>query len=154
MKVPLADDLLLIKGKSSFLLVGRAGHHFELYVETFRGEDVTHVDPDDLVVASCPEGGPILPAMMLLELVRRFHLPLVALPKNHPGSSRLRVLIAVSKRIRGSCQVQRGTHPEQHILCASEELSGIELVGEDGGVRIESLSPDAGLVHIEPFSGM
>lgn len=154
MKVPLSDDLLLIRGARSFLLVGRAGRHFNLYVETFRGEDVTQVGPDDLVVASCPEGGPIFPAIMLIELVRRYHLPLVALPKDHPGSSRLSILIAVSGRIRGSCDVQRGTHPEQHILCSSEEFSGIELAGEDGAVSIESLPPNAALVHIEPFSGM
>ncbi|MDI6876697.1 MAG: alpha/beta hydrolase [Methanomicrobiales archaeon] len=141
MKHPLADDLLLVEGESSFLLIGRAGSGFPLYIESCEREYCEAVHPDDLVVVSAPEGGAIEPAAMLLTLIRRYHLPLVILPKEHPGSSRLKLVVAVGPEIQLSCGIRRGTHPEQHLLCSSDELSGIRLGGEEGAVVLENTPP-------------
>jgi hypothetical protein len=136
MNIPLEEGYLLIRGGPSFLLVGKAVTPFILFIETTRGEVCQAVDANDLVVISAPEGGDITQAMMLLELVRTYHQPLVVLPKEHPGSHRLRMVISVGPETVTDCQIERGTHPEQYLICSSDELAGIHLKGEENGIRI------------------
>jgi hypothetical protein len=136
---PPPGQLLLIEGNTSFLLIGSVGHPFSLYVETNKEEYVQWVEPDDLVVVSSPEKGPYEPAIMLLELIRTYHLPLVILPREHPGTRRLKLVVAVAPCISTSCTIVRGTHPDQHLLCSSEELAGIFLRGEGGSIIVENL---------------
>ncbi len=137
--VPLGGELLLIRGERSFLLVGKAGSRFTLCIETPDDEYCLAVDPDDLVAVSMPEGGPIEQARMMLELVRRYHIPLVVLGKDHPGSRRLSMVVSVAPEILLSCDIRRGTHPEQHLLCSSGELTGLSLAGVPGGVLAKPL---------------
>jgi hypothetical protein len=147
MKWPLpSGQILLFEGRTSFLLVGRADTPFTLYIETMEGEVPQSVAPDDLVAVSSPEGGPYEPAVMLLELVRRYHTPLVVLPRDHPGSRRLSYVVSVAPSILTSCTIRRGTHPEQHLLCSSEELAGLTLDGRDGGVEADRI-PEGAVVR-------
>ncbi len=149
--VPLGEDFLLIRGEYSFLLVGRACSRFTLFIETCSGEHCQTVEPDDLVAVSSPEGGSLDAARMLLELVRRHHVPLVVLPKGHPGSTRLQMVVAVSDAILLACEIQRGTHPEQHLLCSSAELAGMRLRGAGGAVEIAAVPPHTA-VEVVPFA--
>jgi hypothetical protein len=141
MNRPLGDGLLLIEGAHSFLLIGRAMEAFALYIETCTDEFCEGIQPDDLVAVSAPEGGPYEPAVMLLELVRLYRMPLMVLPKRHPGSKRLKLVVAISDVIETNCCIQRGTHPEQYLLCASDELSGIQLKGTSGAVELNGIPP-------------
>jgi hypothetical protein len=136
---PLSDNLLLIRKDSSFLIVGKVQKRFSLCLETSSDEYCQTVEPDDLIVVSAPDGGEPEAAAMLVELVRRHHTPLIVLPKDHPGSRRLRYVVSVGPLITTDCTIRRGTHPEQHLVCASGELSGITLHGTKKGVRIENL---------------
>ena len=136
MKHILADELLLIQGKKSFLLVGKVKDSFSLCIETFQDEYCQTIESGDLVVVSAPEGGSLEPAFMLIELVRTYHVPLLVLPKDHPGSRRIAYVVSVGRTIRTDCGIQRGTHPEQHLICSADELSGITLSGTGDGVEI------------------
>ena len=140
MKHLLADELLLIRGKKSFLLVGRVNTSFALCIETFKEEYCQTISSGDLVVVSAPEGGPVEPAFMLIELVRTYHIPLLVLPKDHPGSRRIAYVVSVGPTIRTDCGIRRGTHPEQHLICSADELSGISLSGTEDGVDISPVS--------------
>jgi hypothetical protein len=131
--------LLLIQGSSSFILAGRAGHRFPLCIESFEEEICMTIEPDDIVAVSAPEGGQLEPAIMLLELVRHYRHPLFVLPPHHPGSKRLRYVVSAGPEIVLACGIRRGTHPEQHLLCSSEELSGILMHGVAEGIRVERL---------------
>jgi hypothetical protein len=142
MNYALDDEQLLIRGKQSFLLVAKVKRRFGLCIETTEDEYCQGVDAGDLVIVSAPEGGAVEPALMLIDLVRTFHLPLLVLPKNHAGSKRISYVVSVGHEIFTSCSIQRGTHPEQHLICSSGELSGITLKGEGGGVQISSLHRD------------
>ncbi|WP_292367172.1 MULTISPECIES: alpha/beta hydrolase [unclassified Methanoculleus] len=146
--VPLGDEPLLIQGERSFLLVAKAASRFTLCIETPDDEYCQAVDPDDLVAVSMPEGGPIEQARMMLELVRRYHIPLVVLPKDHPGSKRLSMVVSVAPEILLACDIRRGTHPEQHLLCSSAEFSGLSLAGVPGGVTIKNLPPGVEVKHL------
>ncbi|MDD1674202.1 MAG: alpha/beta hydrolase [Methanomicrobiales archaeon] len=143
MRRVIGDRLLLIAGERSFLLIGRAGESFPLFIETNTQEYCQGVEEDDLIVVSSPEGGKIEPAILLLELVRRYRIPLIVLPKNHPAIRRLRLVVSVAPEIRGQCGIQRGTHPEQGVICTSDEFGSIVLRGEDGAVVIENLPAHA-----------
>jgi len=146
--VPLGRELLLIQGEHSFLLVAKASSRFTLWIETPDDEYCQTVDPDDLIVVSMPEGGPVEQARMMLELVRRYHIPLVVLPKDHPGSKRLSMVVSVAPEILLACGIQRGTHPEHHLLCSSGEFSGVSLGGVPGGVAIQNLPPRTIVKHL------
>ena len=133
--LPDTATFLMIRGSSSFLLAGKAGSRFPLCIEYFSGEICTTLEKDDMIVVSAPEGGSPEAAVMLLELVRNHHLPLLVLPSGHPGSKRLRYVVSAGPEISLSCGIQRGTHPEQHILCSSAELAGVILRGSPEGIR-------------------
>jgi hypothetical protein len=132
-------ELLLVRGEGSFVIAGCAEAAFPLCIEAPDGELVQGIGAGDLVVVSAPEGGPQEPALMLLELVRTYHLPLMVLPSDHPGSRRLRYVVSAGPRILLACTIRRGTHPDQHLICSSEELGGMELRAVPGGVEIGNL---------------
>ncbi len=148
MKYPLEDGLLLITGDHSFLLAGKAGTRFPLCIETSTEEYCQGVQAGDVIVVSAPEGGPVEPALLLMELVRNYHVPLLVLPKNHPGSRRIACVVSVASRIQTSCSITRGTHPEQHLVCSSDELAGLVLSGYPKGIEIEGLPPGISLQEI------
>jgi hypothetical protein len=139
MKYPLEDGLLLIRGNRSFLLIGKAKERFSLCIETSTEEFCQGVMPGDVIVVSAPEGGAVEPALMLMDLVRTYHVPLLVLPRNHPGSRRISRVVSVDKEVHTSCSITRGTHPEQHLVCSSDELAGLTLRGAPGGFDIEGL---------------
>lgn len=133
------ERIVCIRGTSSFLLLARAGRKFPLLIETVDEEFVQGILPDDIIAVSAPEGGHLAPARCLLDLVRLYELPLLVLPRNHPGSRRLRYLTSAGPRILLSCDIVRGTHPEQHLLCSSPELAGGEVYGKNGSIFIKNL---------------
>jgi len=145
MNVPFGNDILHVQGRHSFLLVAQVSRAFSLCIETAADEYCQGVSAGDLVVVSAPEGGPVEPALMLLELVRTWHLPLLVLQKNHPGSKRIPYVVSVGPEIMTSCSIIRGTHPEQHLVCSSDELGGIRIKGTPEGIATENLP--AGVSH-------
>jgi hypothetical protein len=145
MNYALDDELLLIRGEQSFLLVAKVKNRFGLCIETAHDEYCQDVEAGDLVVVSAPEDGVIEPALMLIDLVRTFHVPLLVLPKDHPGSRRISYVVSVGPEIFTSCSIRRGTHPDQHLICSSDELAGITLKRSEYGVDVfplpESIIP-------------
>ena len=139
MNYPLEDDLLLIRGDHSFLLVAKVLDQFGLCLVTSTEEYCQGIERGDLVVISAPEGGSVTPALMLAELVRTFHIPLLVMPKDHPGTRRISCVVSVAPEIYTSCTIRRGTHPEQHLICSSEELAGITVKGTDGGLNLSGI---------------
>lgn len=140
---PLRDEFLLITGEHSFLLVAQADACFALCIETMEQEYCQTLEPRDLVAASAPEGGALEPAVMLIEFVRKYRMPVTVLPRNHPGSKRFSYLVSAGPEIHTSCSIRRGTHPEQHLICSHDELAGMVLKGTDCGVEIHNLPEDA-----------
>jgi len=139
MNYTLDDEFLLIRAKQSFLLIALVKNSFGLCIETAHDEYVQGVEAGDLVVVSAPEDGAIEPALMLIDLVRTFHVPLLVLPRNHPGSKRISYVVSVGPEIFTSCSIRRGTHPDQHLICSSDELAGISLRRIEQGVDVTPL---------------
>jgi len=148
MNFSLENEIALIQGKQSFLLVGKVQSRFSLCIETSTDEYCQGIDRDDIIVVSAPEGGPVEPGIMLLELVRKYHTPLLVLPKDHPGSKRLSYVVSVGPEIQTNCAIRRGTHPEQHLVCANNELAGITITGTGSGIEISFLPEGATMERI------
>lgn len=142
----LQDGFLLVKGNSSFILIGKVLTPFTLFIETFEREVSQYLIAGDMVAVSAPEGGEVNQAKILLELVRTYHAPLVVLPRGHPGSRRLSMVVSAGDCIEILCGIQRGTHPEQHLLCGSDEMTGLTMRSCPGGVELGNV-PDGIIVE-------
>ena len=136
------DRFVIIKGISSFLLLARANKRFPLMIETFEDEYVQGIMPDDIIAVSAPGGGEVTPARYLIDLVRLYDQPLLVLPRSHPGTKRLQYVISAGPKILLSCEIVRGTHPKQHLLCSAPEFAGIEISGENGSILLKNLPDD------------
>jgi hypothetical protein len=121
---------------------------FALCIETADQEYCQTLEPHDLVVVSAPEDGAIEPAIMLIEFVRKYRIPLMVLPRDHPGSKRFSYLVSAGPAIHTSCSIRRGTHPEQHLICSSDELAGMVLNGTENGVEILHLPKTATIQRV------
>lgn len=145
---PRAGELFLIRGSSSFLLGGVVQDRFALPVNAVDDVYFEPVRPGDLVCVSAPEGGSLRAAAMLLLLVRDHHFPVFALPKGHPGSTWVPMVISTAPSITLSCGIARGTHPDQHLLCSSAELAGTVLRGGKETVTVEGLPAGCTIAYI------
>ncbi|ABN06462.1 hypothetical protein Mlab_0286 [Methanocorpusculum labreanum Z] len=150
LRVPfLGDHPLIIRGTTSFLLIAKVVEKFPLLIETDADEIVQGVYPGDLIIVSAPEGGEVLPALYLLEMVRTYHLPVIALPKTHPAGKRLSYVVSAAEKIEMRCDIRRGTHPEQHLLCSADEFTGMTLYLEGNELVIEHPRSGVSLARLQ-----
>jgi hypothetical protein len=56
--------------------------------------------------------------------------------------------VSIGPRTRLSCKIQPGTHPEQNVLCGSEEFHEMEVLSEPGGAEMRGVSLDSDQVII------
>ena len=82
-------------------------------------------------------------------MIREVGSPFIVLPKNHPASKRLKIVVSAGNRVHLSCNITPGTHPEQDILCGTDEFDGIEINGVKGGLDFKNLKN--GLSEHIPF---
>ncbi len=143
--------MLVLRGKTGVIAMVKAGDRRHFFIETESEEIVLGVEPEDLVVASClnlERAGSSLDRIIkglgcVLYLIREMGSPLIVLPKKHPASHRLPIVVSAGERTKISCKITPGTHPEQDILCGSEEFDGIEITGVKGGVEFKNLTGGA-----------
>ncbi|RLG36619.1 hypothetical protein DRN79_04580 [Methanosarcinales archaeon] len=132
------DEILFVRGNTAAIAVVKVGESREFLVETPRKEVYQFATPDDLIVASGfgSDDKMMRGLRCVLFMIRELNMPLIVLPKEHPATKRLRTVVSVGGRVVLSCDITPGTHPEQHLLCASPEFHGAEIVAVDGGVEL------------------
>jgi hypothetical protein len=144
--IPLnAAQLLLVRGKTGTLAIIKVGQMRQFLVETPDREIVLGVGPDAVLVASGfgTDDRIVNGLRCVLYMIREVGSPLIVLPKDHPASAQLKIVLAVGSRIVLSCNITPGTHPEQHLLCAMPEFEGVEILGVEGGVELRGLKEAA-----------
>lgn len=67
---------------------------------------------------------------------KRMDSPVIVLPKNHPSSKRLSLVLSIGSIVNLDCNIQAGTHPEQDILCSCDSLSGLKIRKTKNGVKL------------------
>ena len=138
------DEILFLKGSSGELGVVKATKDIQIFIGTSEGDEVVQfLQADDLIAVSIFSVGKKAEKGIrcMVHLIKEHNSPIVVLPEDHPTSKRLSMVVSCGDFIKLDCSIQPGTHPEQDILCACEDLSGIEIHGVDGGVVING-NPD------------
>ncbi|MFZ3147571.1 MAG: hypothetical protein WA137_00870 [Methanothrix sp.] len=131
------DEIAYLVGRRGTLAIAKTKGNF-FYLETEAEEIVLFTDPEDLIVASSQGVGEKVMRGLCCTIyqLRELSAPLIVLPKGHPASPRLKTVVSIGPCTRLSCKIQPGTHPEQDILCGSEEFHGSQVLAEPGGAEI------------------
>jgi hypothetical protein len=151
-RIPLdADEILFVRSADGVIGVVKSGAARQLFIETVDDEIVMTVDPEDLLVASGFSNDRTTTNAIIctLALIRDSGSPLIVLPKHHPASARLKVVASVGRRTVLRCDIQKGTHPEQDVLCGSLGLNGLEVSSVEGHVVLRG--DDSLTVERKPF---
>ncbi|MCX9009698.1 MAG: hypothetical protein OIN66_01130 [Candidatus Methanoperedens sp.] len=145
------NEMLLLRGKEGTLGIVKVGENNQFYLETEQEEILLALEPDDLLVASGfgTDEKTINGLKCVLYMIREVGSPFIVLPKKHPASKRLKIVVSAGGRTRVSCSITPGTHPEQDILCGADEFDGVEIMGVKGGVEFNNLT--GGLIERIPF---
>jgi hypothetical protein len=136
------DQILFLIGSSGELGIIKAGEKKQIFIGMPDKEEiVVFLEPEDLIVVSAFSNGEKAERGIrsLLYLLRELNFPITVLPENHPTSSRLPMVVATGDHIRLNCNIIPGTHPEQDILCACEDLSDTEITATKEGIDIEGV---------------
>ncbi len=80
--------------------------------------------------------------------IREIGSPLIVLPRNHPGSKRLKFVLSAGSKVVVRCDITPGTHPEQDVICGMDEFSGLRINATRGGIE---LTPMIESLKREPF---
>ena len=130
-------EILFLSHNEYFLgVVKSLGKSFLL--ETEKEEIILGTGNEDIIcVSSLVDNEKLKPVMIsTLYSLRELSFPLIILNKGHPASKRLKLVFGFGDKIILDSCIEAGTHPDQHLLCSSENLSGLILVAKKGGVEI------------------
>lgn len=135
------SEILLLRGKTGTVAIVKVGPHGQFFLETEDEEIVLGLDPKDLIVASAFSVGELYENGLkcVLYMVRELRSPLIVLSKNHKASARLPIVVSAGERTVLSCNITPGTHPNQDVLCGSDEFNGLEATGTLTGVELKNL---------------
>ncbi len=143
------SEMILLRGTAGTVAIVKAGPRGQFFLETENEEIVLGLEPHDLIVASAlsvdekTEKG----LKCVLFMIREIKSPLIVLPKNHPASPRLPIVVSAGQKTVLSCNITPGTHPNQDVLCGSNEFDSLEVTGTLEGVHIENL-PECEILKI------
>jgi hypothetical protein len=135
------SEMLLLRGTAGIVAIVKVGQSGQFFLETENEEIVLGLEPHDLIVASAlsvdekTEKG----LKCVLFMIREIRSPLIVLPKDHPASPRLPIVVSAGNRTVLSCSITPGTHPNQDVLCGSNEFDCLEITGTPEGVQINNM---------------
>jgi hypothetical protein len=136
------DEILFLIGSSGELGLAKTGQDMQIFIGTPEKEEIiVFLEKDDLIAVSTFDVGEKAEKGIksMIYLLKEFSSPIIVLPENHPTSKRLKMVVACGDHIRLDCEVQAGTHPEQDILCACQDLSGLDIIAVPDGVEIDGI---------------
>ncbi len=134
------SEILFLIGSSGELGLSKTGKDMQIFIGTPNKEEIVlFLGKDDLIAVSTFNAGlkEEMGIKSMIYLIKEFSSPIIVLPKDHPTSKRLKMVVACGDRIRLDCNIEAGTHPEQDILCACEDLSGLDITAIPDGIEIK-----------------
>jgi hypothetical protein len=135
------DEIAYLLGQTGTVALAKTLGNF-FYLDTEVEEVVLFTEPKDIIVASAFGTGERIRRGLRCTIyqIRELNSPLIVLPKGHPASPRLKSVVSIGPRIKMSCEIAPGTHPEQDVLCGSEEFHGLEVLADPEGAVVNSFS--------------
>lgn len=134
------DEILFLKGNTGTVGIVKLTDKKMIFLGTPDNDEIVQfLEAGDLIAVSAFGTGQKFEKGIksLIYLTRDMDSPIIVLPKNHPSSKRLKMVISVGENIRLDCNIIPGTHPEQDILCSCDSLTGLEIIKSENGVNIE-----------------
>jgi hypothetical protein len=133
------DEIAYLLGQSGTVAMAKTLGKF-FYLETDTTEIALFTEPEDLIVASSFGVGEKVQRGLgcTIYQIRELESPLIVLSKGHPASPRLKTVVSIGPMTNLSCEIEPGTHPEQNILCSSEEFSGLEIMAAPDGAVVNN----------------
>ncbi len=150
MKIHLGEDeIAYLCGQKGTLAMTKALGYF-FYLETDTEEIIIFTEKDDLLVASAFGTGEKIRRGLgcTLYQIRELRSPLIVLPKGHPASPRLNTVVSVGSKTRIRCDIQAGTHPEQDVLCGTEEFEDVVVQACPCGAEVENFEGEMKIVKM------
>ena len=140
-EIPLQyNEIIFLKGNTGTVGVAKFAKNGQIFIGTpDTDEIVMFLEKEDIIAVSSLKNSSYSENWIksLIFLLRDVGAPLVVLPSDHPTSKRLPLVASCGEKIRLNCNITPGTHPEQDILCACDELSGLEIKAIKGGLNIK-----------------
>lgn len=140
-EIPLQyNEIIFLKGNTGTVGVAKFAKNGQIFIGTpDTDEIVMFLEKEDIIAVSSLKNSSYSEdgIKSLIFLLRDVGAPLVVLPSDHPTSKRLPLVASCGEKIRLNCNITPGTHPEQDILCACDELSGLEIKAIKGGLDIK-----------------
>jgi hypothetical protein len=135
------SEMLLLRGMAGMVAIVKVGPHGQFFLETEKEEIVLELEPHDLIVASAFSVDKKIEKGLkcVLYMIREIRSPLIVLPKNHPASPRLPIVVSAGNKTVVSCDITPGTHPNQEVLCGSNEFNSLEIIGTQEGIQIKNI---------------
>lgn len=133
------DQIAYLLGQSGTIAMAKTLGKF-FCLETEKAEIVLFTEPEDLIVASAFGAREKVQRGLRCTIyqIREMNSPLIVLPKGHPASPRLKTVVSIGPKTKLSCEIEPGTHPEQNVLCSSEEFNGLEILAAPDGAVINN----------------
>ena len=139
------SEILFLIGDTGTVGIVKVANNQMLFIGTPEKEEIVmYLEKDDLIAVSAFGKGEkyekAIEAMVFI--TREMESPIIVLPKDHPSSKRLKMVLSVGDTVRLDCNISPGTHPEQDILCSCNSLSGLKIKKTAEGVAITGEIPD------------
>ncbi|MCQ2972562.1 MAG: hypothetical protein MJ209_04690 [archaeon] len=134
------NEILFLQGESGIVgIIKVAKENKMLFIGTPDNEEIVQfLESDDLIAVSgfgtTPKYEKGIRA--LAYLTKEMDSPILVLPKDHPSSKRLSLVLSVGDKVQLDCNIRPGTHPEQDVLCSCDSLSGLWIEKTPEGVKL------------------
>ncbi|KZX16006.1 hypothetical protein MBCUT_11420 [Methanobrevibacter cuticularis] len=134
-----SSEILFLIGGTGIVGIVKVAKDQMLFIGTPEKEEiVVYLEKDDLIAISAFGTGKkyetAIKAMAFI--TREMESPIIVLPKDHPTSKRLKMVLSIGESVKLDCNITPGTHPEQDILCSCNSLSGLKLDKTKEGIII------------------
>lgn len=134
------SEILFLIGDTGIVGIVKVATEKMLFIGTpEKDEIVLYLEKDDIIAISSFEKGKKYEKGIkaMAYITREMESPIIVLPKDHPTSKRLKMVLSVGDTIKLDCNITPGTHPEQDILCSCDSLSGLRIDKTIDGVLIK-----------------
>lgn len=138
-------EILFLIGDKGIVGILKVVDHQMLFIGTPEKEEIAvYLEKDDLLVISAFGVGKKYEKAIksMAFITREMESPIIVLPKNHPTSKRLKMVLSIGDTVRLDCNITPGTHPEQDILCSCDSLSGLKIDKTKNGVIVDGEMPN------------
>jgi len=134
-----SSEILFLIGDTGTVGIVKVANDQMLFIGTPDKEEIVmYLEKDDLIAVSAfGKGEKYEKAIKAMAYItREMESPIIVLPKDHPSSQRLKMVLSVGDTVRLDCNITPGTHPEQDILCSCDSLSGLKIEKTEEGIAI------------------